>query len=60
VVDRRLDVPSYHPLGRTVCRIAAIFVATMGALGILHVGVLVDDGHHVRDGLGIALEHLPP
>ena len=45
---------------RVIGRVAAILVAMMGALGILHVGVLVDNDHHVRDGLGVALEHLPP
>ena len=35
-------------------------MAAMCALSILHVGVLVDDDHHVGDGLGVGLEHLPP
>ena len=48
------------PLARTINRIAVILVATVCMLGVLHVGVLVDDGHHVGDGLGVALEHLPP
>ena len=48
------------PLTRVIGRVAVILVAMMGALGILHVAVLVDDDHHVGDGLGVALEHLPP
>ena len=48
------------PLARTVGRVAAILVAAVGALSVLHVSVLVVDGHHVGDGLGIALKHLPP
>jgi len=35
-------------------------VPAMGSLSIFHVGVLVDDRHHVAHGLGVALEHLPP
>jgi hypothetical protein len=50
----------FIPLARTIHWVAVILVMTMGALGILHVGVLDDDGHHVRDGLGITLDHLPP
>ena len=37
-----------------------ILVPAVGLLGFLHVGVLVDDRHHVAHGLGVALEHLPP
>ena len=35
-------------------------MAAMCALSILHVGVLVDDDHHVGDGLGVGLKHLSP
>ena len=35
-------------------------VPAVSSLGIFHVGVLVDDQHHVTHGLGVALEHLPP
>ena len=35
-------------------------VPAVGLLGIFHVGVLVDDRHHVANGLAVALEHLPP
>ena len=35
-------------------------VPAMGSLGILHVGMLVDDRHHVANSFGVALEHLPP
>ena len=46
------------PRARMIDGIATILVATVCTLGVLHVGVLVDDGHHVGDGLGVALEHL--
>ena len=48
------------PLARTVNGIATILVAMVCTLGVLHVGLLVDDGHHVGDSLRVALEHLPP
>ena len=48
------------PLVRTIDRLAAILVAAMCALGVLHVGVLVDDGHHVGDSLRVGLKHLSP
>ena len=48
------------PLARTIDGLAAILVVAMCALGVLHVGMLVDDDHHVEDGLGVGLEHLPP
>ena len=35
-------------------------VPAVSSLGIFHVGVLVDDHHHVAHGLGVALEHLSP
>jgi len=47
-------------LARTIGGLAAVLVAAMCALGVLHVGVLVDDGHNVGDGLGVGLEHLSP
>ena len=37
-----------------------VLVPMAGLLGFLHVGVLVDDRHHVTHGLGVGLEHLPP
>ena len=40
--------------------LATVLVAALCTLDILHVGVLVDDGHHVGDGLEVAFEHLPP
>ena len=36
-----------------------VLVPAMGPLGFFHVGVLVDNYHHVAHGLGVALEHLP-
>ena len=48
------------PLARTIDGVAAVLVATVCVLGVLHVGVFVDDGHHVEDGLGVVLERLPP
>ena len=48
------------PLARTVDGVMAVLAVTVCALSILHVGMFVDDGHHVGDGLGIVLEHLPP
>ena len=39
---------------------AVLVVVVVCTLGVLHVGVLVDDGHHVGDSLGIAFKHLPP
>jgi hypothetical protein len=48
------------PLARTIGGLAAVLLAAMYALGVLHVGVLVDDGHHVGDGLGVGLKHLSP
>jgi hypothetical protein len=47
-------------LARAIEGVAAVLVAAMCMLGVLHVDVLINDGHHVRDGLGIAFEHLPP
>ena len=48
------------PLTRTVDGVAAVLVATVCTLSVLHVGEFVDDGHLVGDGLGIVLKHLPP
>ena len=42
-------------LARTIDGVAAVC-----ALGVFHVSVLVHDGHHVEDGLGVVLEHFPP
>ena len=47
-------------LARTIKGVAAVLVAAVCTLGILHVGVFVDDGHYAGDGLGVVLEHLPP
>ena len=47
------------PLAGMIGGLAAILVAAVCMLSILHVSVLVDDGHHVGDSLGVALEHLP-
>ena len=35
-------------------------VLAMGSLSIFHVGMLVNDCHHVAHGLGVVFEHLPP
>jgi hypothetical protein len=35
-------------------------VPVVGLLSVFHVSVLVDDHHHVANGLRIAVEHLPP
>jgi len=48
------------PLRGTLEGVVLGLVPAMGSLGIFHVGVLVDDRHHVAHGLGVALEHLPP
>jgi hypothetical protein len=37
-----------------------VLVASARPLSFLHVGVLVDDRHHVAHGLGVGLEHHPP
>ena len=37
-----------------------VLVPAASPLSFLHVGVLVDDHHHVTHGLGVGLEHLPP
>ena len=44
----------------TLRRVVLGLVPAVSSLGIFHVGVLVDDQHHVAHGLGVALEHLPP
>ena len=41
------------PLSRTICRVTAILVAVVGALGILHVRVHVDDGYISEMVLGL-------
>jgi cyanophycinase-like exopeptidase len=43
-----------------IVRVALVLVVMMHFFGILHVDVLVDDHHHLRDRLGVALEHLAP
>jgi hypothetical protein len=48
------------PLARTIDGVATVLVAMVCTLSVLHVGVLVDDGHHVGDGLRVSFEHLPP
>ena len=48
------------PLAGMIGGLAAILVAAVCMLSILHVSVLVDDGHHVGDGLGVGFKHLPP
>jgi len=48
------------PLARMINGIATILVATVCTLSVLHVGMLVDDGHHVGESLGVSLGHLPP
>ena len=40
--------------------VAVVLVVAVCMLGVLHVGVLVDDGHHVGDGLWVGLKHLSP
>ena len=48
------------PLRGTLGVVVLGLVPAVGPLGFFHVGVLVDDRHHVADGLRVALEHLPP
>ena len=48
------------PLRGTLGGVILGLVPAVSSLGIFHVGVLVDDQHHVAHGLGVALEHLPP
>jgi len=48
------------PLGGTLEGVVLGLVPVMGSLGVFHVGVLVDDRHHVANVFGVALEHLPP
>lgn len=50
----RAVVPLRETLG------VVILVPTAGPLGFFHVGMLVDDRHHVAHGLGVGLKHLPP
>ena len=58
--DHHLDEPSRRPFGEDDRGVAAVLVTVVCTLGVLHVGVLVDDGHHVGDGIGVAFKHLPP
>ena len=48
------------PLRGTFEGVVLGLVLAMGSLSIFHVGVLVDDRHHVAHSLGVALEHPPP
>ena len=48
------------PLRGTLGGVVLGLVPAMGSLSIFHVGVLVDDRHHVAHSLGVALEHPPP
>ena len=48
------------PLRGTLGGVVLGLVPAVASLGIFHVGVLVDDRHHVAHGLGVALEYLPP
>jgi hypothetical protein len=48
------------PLTRMINRVAAVLVVAVCTLSVLHVGMVVDDGHHVGDGLRVAFKHLPP
>ena len=52
----RAVVPSRGMLGGSVLGL----VSAVGPLSVFYVRVLVDDRHHVANGLGVALEHLPP
>ena len=48
------------PLRGTLGVVILGLVPAVSSLGIFHVGVLVDDRHHVAHGLGVGHEHLPP
>ena len=48
------------PLRGTLGGVVLGLVPAVSSLGIFHVGMLVDDQHHVAHSLGVALEHLPP
>jgi len=48
------------PLRGTLGGVVLGLVSAVSTLDIFHVGVLVDDQHHVAHGLGVALKHLPP
>ena len=56
----RVGVLGDCPTERTFEGVVLGLVLAMGSLSIFHVGVLVDDRHHVAHSLGVALEHLPP
>ena len=58
VGDPRGGVPSGCPTEGMLG--VVVLVAAASPLDFLHVGVLVDDRHHVAHGLGVGLEHLPP
>ena len=63
-VTRWAIIPSVFraivPLKGTLGGVILGLMPVVGSLGIFHVGVLVDDHHHVTHGLGVALENLPP
>ena len=48
------------PLRGTLGVVILGLVPAVSSLGIFHVGVLVDNQHHVAHSLGVALEHIPP
>ena len=48
------------PLRGTLGGVVLGLVPAVSSLGIFHVGVLIDDHHHVAHSLGVALKHLPP
>ena len=60
VVVHRGEVLLIVPLTEAIGKVAPILVSAVSAFGVFHVGMLVDDGHHVGDGLGVAFKHLPP
>jgi hypothetical protein len=45
---------------RAVVGVAPVFVVAVSFFNILHFGMLVEDRHHLRDLLRVALEHLAP
>ena len=48
------------PLRGTLVGVVLGLVPAVGPLGVFHVGVFVDDCHHIGNDLGVGLEHLPP
>ena len=43
------------PLGGTLGGVVLGLVPVMSSLGVFHVGVFIDNRHHVANGLGVAL-----